>query len=146
MSASIILLLICGGFAFIGGIFLIIAIILFASAKKKRKNCTQIIRATVVDMERSDTISMDGMRMVSWYPVYEYRINGKVITKRSYIGSARQDFYPGQMVTLYVNPENVNEFYCPEEKTGMIRKIFGFVGALLIVLSIIISILMKKVL
>ena len=52
-----------------------------------------------------------------------------------HLGSAQQDLYIGQEVTIYVNPENVNEFYCPQEKTGKLRVIFLLIGILLIIMA-----------
>lgn len=145
MNASIILLLIRLGFGIIGVIFIGIAIGVSASGRKKRRVCTQLVRGHIVDVERSDNISMDGLRTVSWYPVYEYEANGHTIRKRSHMGSAHQDFYVGQKVNLYINPENCNEFYCPDEKTGLLVKIFGGIGILLFVLSFMVGFIFKAI-
>lgn len=135
MSAGIILLIIAFTMGAVGIIFTGTALGLEISARKKREICTQPVQAVVADLERSDNISMEGIRTVSWFPVYEYVVREKRIRKRSHLGSAQQDFYIGQEVTIYVNPENVNEFYCPQEKTGKLRVIFLLIGILLIIMA-----------
>ena len=135
MSAGIILLIIAFIMGAVGIIFTGTALGLEISARKKREICTQPVQAVVADLERSDNISMEGIRTVSWFPVYEYVVREKRIRKRSHLGSAQQDFYIGQEVTIYVNPENVNEFYCPQEKTGKLRVIFLLIGILLIIMA-----------
>ena len=135
MSAGIILLIIAFIMGAVGIIFTGTALGLGISAKRKREICTQPVQAVVADLERSDNISMEGIRTVSWFPVYEYVVREKRIRKRSHLGSAQQDFYIGQEVTIYVNPENVNEFYCPQEKTGKLRVIFLLIGILLIIMA-----------
>lgn len=135
MSAGIILLIIAFIMGAVGIIFTATALGLGIFAKRKREICTQPVQAVIADLERSDNISMEGIRTVSWFPVYEYFIRGKRIRKRSHLGSAQQDFYIGQEVTIYVNPENANEFYCPQEKTGKLRVIFLLIGILLIIMA-----------
>ena len=135
MSAGIILLIIAFIMGAVGIIFTGTALGLGISAKRKREICTQPVQAVIADLERSDNISMEGIRTVSWFPVYEYVVREKRIRKRSHLGSAQQDFYIGQEVTIYVNPENANEFYCPQEKTGKLRVIFLLIGILLIIMA-----------
>lgn len=136
MSALTVLWIIRLGFGFVGFVFMGVAVALTVTDRRKRKFCTQPVSAKVVAVERSDSLSMDGLRTVSWYPVYEYEIGGHLIQKRSFMGSARQDFYVGQAVHLYVNPENVNEFYCQEERIGLLKGIFLGVGIVLLIVSI----------
>lgn len=106
------------------------------SIRKKKSICTLPVQAMIADLERSDNISMEGIRTVSWFPVYEYQLNGHIIRKRSNMGHSEQTFFKGQTVTIYVNPENENEFYCPAEKSGKIQMIFSLLGSLLLVLTI----------
>lgn len=136
MNGITIISIIKFGFGIIGIIFLMVAVGVSVSTERRKKDCTELISAKIVEVERSDTVSMDGLRTVSWYPVYEYWVDGQRVRKRSHVGSAREDFYVGQTVQVYVNPQNINLFYCPDEKTELVRNIFAGVGVLLIFLSI----------
>lgn len=140
MGANWIVQIIRYGFAFIGIVFLGIAVGLIYTGKRNRTRCTQLVSATVVDMERMNSTSTDGSSMVSWFPVYEYWYRGTQITKRSKVGSADQNFYVGQKVELYVNPQNPNEFYCPLEKRKVLEAIFLGVGCVLLVISVFVTI------
>lgn len=122
----------------LGIFFLIIAAIASSSARKKRKLCTEKLEARIADVECSESFSVDGYRADSWYPVYEYMVNGITMKRRSSVGHARKNFREGQNVVIYVNPENPDEFYSPEEKEGLIPKIFIGLGILLILLCILI--------
>jgi hypothetical protein len=79
--------------------------------------------------------------MTSWYPIYEYSIDGIKIRKRSRIGNATELFYIGQKISMYVNPKNVNEFYCPEEKTILVVKVFAVIGVLLLLYLVVLLVL-----
>ena len=74
MSAGIILLIIAFIMGAVGIVFTGTALGLGISAKRKREICTQPVQAVIADLERSDNISMEGIRTVSWFPVYEYFI------------------------------------------------------------------------
>ena len=111
------------------------SITLHISTRKKKRICTQPVQALIVEMERSDNISTEGIRTVSWFPVYEYLVNNHIIRKRSNVGHTEQIFFTGQTVTIYINPENENDFYCPTEKSGKIQMIFILIGILLTILA-----------
>ena len=99
------------GMGVIGFIFLGTAIGLDISLKRKKKKCTQLVPAVIVDIERVSYTSTDGIGMTSWFPIYEYWYQGNRIQKRALTGTSNQDFYIGQKVKLYLNPFNPNEFY-----------------------------------
>ena len=117
MAANILLFMaLCMG---VVGISMIGAsIALQNSIRKKKQICTMPVKAVIADLERSDNISMEGLR------------------KRSNMGHMEQTFFTGQTATIYINPENENEFYCPAEKSGKIQTIFLLLGSLLLVLAI----------
>lgn len=121
---------------FFGVVFLGVAIWFNRMVNKKKAVCTKPMKALVTSIERVDNVSSDGIRTTSWYPVYKYVIGDLVYEKRSFMGSPSQDFTVGEMVTIYINPNNPNEFYCPKERVSTIRKIFFFLGGLFIILGI----------
>lgn len=131
------------GMGVIGFIFLGTAIGLDISLKRKKKKCTQLVPAVIVDIERVSYTSTDGIGMTSWFPIYEYWYQGNRIQKRALTGTSNQDFYIGQKVKLYLNPFNPNEFYCPEEKRGFLIGVFYAVGSLVFLLAIILESLQR---
>ena len=68
------------------------SITLHINTRKKKRICTQPVQALIVEMERSDNISTEGIRTVSWFPVYEYLVNNHIIRKRSNVGHPEQIF------------------------------------------------------
>lgn len=128
-----VLLLIVSIFCFIGVIFLCIGFALSSREKKKRNICTQSVMATVVDIQHravgaSSCTDPCEVKMMSWFPIYEYVVDEKVKRNRAFIGTSKPEVSIGQKVLLYINPEHPDEFYCPEEKSALIRKIFTGVG------------------
>lgn len=124
-------------FGLVGIIFLTVSILMTAAGNRHAKNCTAQTVGTVTDMQRETTYGDDSSApSTSWFPVYEYYAGNRKITKRSYYGQARQIFYTGQKVTVWYNPENCNEFYVPEEKSGKFKWIFGLTGAALIIFAL----------
>ena len=136
MTAANILLFLALCMGVVGISMIGASIALQNSIRKKKRICTMPVKAVITDLERSDNISMEGLRTVSWFPVYEYQVKGHIIRKRSNMGHMEQTFFTGQTVTIYINPENENEFYCPAEKSGKIQTIFLLLGSLLLVLAI----------
>lgn len=67
------------GMGVIGFIFLGTAIGLDISLKRKKKKCTQLVPAVIVDIERVSYTSTDGIGMTSWFPIYEYWYQGRGI-------------------------------------------------------------------
>lgn len=125
-----------GVFLFLGVVFLLLGIGMKISWNRKERVCTQPCNATIVDVQREVSRSADDSYMESWYPVYEYYANGTTIQRRSSVGRRKNDFIIGSRVTLYLNPEKPREYFCPEEKTGLILRIFIGVGCLLLAAGI----------
>ena len=128
-------LLIISVLGLLGVIFLCIGAALHAKEKKKRVSCTQPVIATVVDIQHwtigaSGYTDADEVKMMSWFPVYEYSVHDIVLIKRASVGTVRPEVSVGQKVNLYVNPNRPDEFYCPADKSVFVRKAFIGVGAL----------------
>ena len=101
--------------------------------RKKRSTCTKLITATVVDMQREsvgvgDSSASGEVRLKSWFPVYEYTVDGAKQRVKALIGTAQPERMVGETVELFVNPDRANEFYCPTEKRLWIQNVFIVVG------------------
>lgn len=100
------------------------------------------VTATVVDLRRErvgvDDFSASGeAALKSWFPIYEYTVGGVTQRAKAFIGTAKPEVEVGQAVELFVNPDHIEEFYCPTEKTSCIQKVFIGVGAVCLCLAVI---------
>lgn len=123
------------GIAFLG-----VGIGLCIRGRKKRNTCTKPVTATVVDMQREsigvgDSSASGEVRLKSWFPVYEYTVDGVKLRAKALIGTAQPERMVGETVELFVNPDRANEFYCPTEKRLWIQNVFIVVGVVCICLA-----------
>jgi len=124
----------------IGIAFLGVGIGLCIRGRKKRSTCTKLVTATVVDMQREsggvgDSSASGEVRLKSWFPVYEYAVDGAKQRVKALIGTAQPERMVGETVELFVNPDRPNEFYCPTEKRLWIQNVFIVVGVVCICLA-----------
>ena len=70
-------------------------------------------------------------------PGYEYMIDGVKQKVRARVGTAKPEVNVGQTVELFVNPDRIDEFYCPNEKISCIQKVFAGVGVACLGLAVI---------
>lgn len=109
--------------------------------------CTRPVTAIVVDLQRErvgvDDFSVSGEAvMKSWFPVYEYMIDGVKQKARARFGTAKPEVNVGQAVELFVNPDRTDEFYCPTEKISCIQKVFTGVGVACLCLAVIMGVIL----
>ncbi len=125
------------GVCFVGIIFCGVGIIFSVSQKNKKKDCTQPVSAIIVEIKRSHYTSMDKRETSAWFPVYEYYVNGNKFRKTSNIGGSENAFSVGQKLTLYLNPENPEQFYCPSDAGDFLSKLFIGLGIFLLLVAVI---------
>ncbi|WP_028517032.1 DUF3592 domain-containing protein [Ruminococcus flavefaciens] len=89
----------------------------------KKKRCTEYVEAIVVDFEIERSTDSDGNTSYSYYPVFEYRFEGKDYMKNGGVSSPFLTWHKGDRVGLYIDPDKPESFYCPKET---IHKIIGF--------------------
>ena len=133
MLEAKVILVIALGFAFIGVVFVGISIAVSRSVAYKKEVYTRQVVAQVVDIKQMKMHSL-GIHQYgdSWFPVYEYWVDGRKIQQRSSVGGLSKDFQIGQKVTLQINPQNVKKFYNPNSQMGRLKTIFLVVGAALL--------------
>ena len=120
----------------IGIAFLGVGIGLCIRGRKKRSTCTKLVTATVVESVGVGDSSASGeVRLKSWFPVYEYAVDGAKQRVKALIGTAQPERMVGETVELFVNPDRANEFYCPTEKRLWIQNVFIVVGVVCICLA-----------
>ena len=123
-------------FGFCGVVFLGVAGGIAFFKKKARGSCTQKVKAQIADVECSEAGIIHGGGLISRYPVYEYSVDGRKFRKRSSVGSTYENFRIGKNVVLYVNPENMNEFYVPENQNNFEIVAMAVLGVLLLLVGL----------
>ena len=83
-------------------LFWIIAAILFVCAKgvdrrisKSKKDCVEKTTATVVDVEEVYKRNVDTYNY-TWYPAYEFYVNGERVVQKSVIGTGKNSVQTGR--------------------------------------------------
>ena len=114
----LVLLLIISVLGLLGVIFLCIGAALYAKEKRKRASCTQQVIASVTS------------------------VHGTVLRKRASVGTVRPEVSVGQKVNLCVNLNRPDEFYCPADKSALVRKVFIGVGALCVSVALVLGVVL----
>jgi len=126
----------------LGIVFLVCAIIVKVVFEKKKERCTQMVEARIVDihkMERRDGGDVTSA-YVSYFPIYEYEYKGKIYQRSSNVGNLKSAFEIGKKVIIYIDPQNPETLYEDSKVPKLIVPIFGAVGVLLLLISVIVKI------
>ena len=117
----------------IGFVFVFGVIAMTVSENRRRRDCTQAVMAEIVDIVQIESTEFDVYSpTVSWYPIYEYWTGEGWVRVKANVGGKKNKYKIGQKIELYVNLDNLNRFYCPSENEKFIQIIFGFIGMLLL--------------
>lgn len=108
-------------------IFLVVAKNSTNSLQEKKEKCVSETTATIIEIKKEEMRTSDGYSY-TWYPVYEYIVDGQQMTIKSNIGNGETHFEKGQQVTLYYNPYNPEEIYVPEENAESLMVFFKIMG------------------
>ena len=131
-------------FILVGLVIIIIGIGIIIANVLKKKRCTGVTSATIVDISRERNydrgqryggsgFSVGSRSNISLFPIYEYQVDGITYTQKSN-QSVRMAFV-GQNVELHYNPNNPQDIYTNKNImpiiTGGIFVIFGIVFTLI---------------
>lgn len=131
-------------FILVGLVIIIIGIGIIIANVLKKKRCTGVTSATIVDISRernydrgqrygNSGFSVGSRSNISLFPIYEYQIDGVTYTQKSN-QSVRMAFV-GQNVELHYNPNNPQDIYTNKNIMpiimGGIFVIFGIVFTLI---------------
>ena len=126
---------------FKGIIFELCFVCMFYTQKKRIKKCTLLVKAKVIDIVRVTSTDFDTLSPnVSWYPVYEYQVGFEKKQNKSKIGAASKKYEKGDVVSLYVDPNHLDDFYEPNNNMKIAYSIFGVIGICMIIACIILQI------
>lgn len=124
-------------FFILGVVFLTIAIVVKVSFEKKKESCTQMVEASIVEINKMErTESGSDPQYVSYFPVYEYEYMGKIYRKGSNVGNLEKAFEIGKKVWIYIDPENPEKIYEDSSVPKIIVRIFGIIGVTFVVIPI----------
>lgn len=132
-------------------LFWIIAAILFVCAKgvdrrisESKKDCVEKTTATVVDVEEVYKRNVDTYNY-TWYPTYEFYVNGERVVQKSVIGTGKNSVQTGQQTILYYNPENPHMIYVPAENQTSVSTILKIIGIAFVICGCLVEIIKKIV-
>lgn len=120
MSITVITILVGIGVLIIGGLFL-------RRESNLRKVCTRQVNGQVIDVIREvseeterdkDTGRTTTRKTEHYYPVYSYLADGREIIRKSSTGTNRSRFSKGESVTVFYNPDKVEQYYVLEDKAS----------------------------
>ena len=120
---------------------ILVALVINIKEHKKRKVCSDSVYAKVTEIKQKNSIEGKGYLKVFWYPVYTFRFKGRIFQRRDRKGSSHQRNYIGQHVQLYVNPNNVNQFFVRSESREKIYFTLLLVGIILVLVGIAVKII-----
>ena len=126
----------------IGIAFLTLGKYLKNNYKKTIKECTVQTDAEVTDVIKIDSgIDYEGY---SWHTTIKYKVGNKTIEKSDDFGSTKQLYKKGQIIKIFYNPDNVEEFYIVgNEEKNKIGRVFTIAGVLIISFDIIALLITK---
>ena len=99
---------------------------------ESKKDCVEKTTATVVDVEEVYKRNVDTYNY-TWYPVYEFYVNGERIVQKSVIGTGKNSVQTGKQTILYYNPENPHMIYVPAENQMSVSTILKIVGIVFVI-------------
>lgn len=133
MGVKGILLIISGLVCFVGFLIVYMGI-------RKRKRCTELAVAKIVDIKRSSDTDDKGNKSYRYRPVLEFKVGTQTIRKAAGVSSDKSKAYRvGDMVNVDFNPLKPKEFMTKKQKTGafkgvvlMCAGVVAFVAVLII--------------
>ena len=106
-----------------GVIFLAVGGFLYIKNDSLAKNCTEEVKATVVDMKRDLNTDSDGVTDYMYYPIIEYIANGNTVRVTMDSGSSTPAYDIDEKITILYNPNKQKEFIVKGDKSSNIMSI-----------------------
>lgn len=130
----------------LGIMFLGATVIVKVSFEKKRKNCTQMVEAIIIDIQemvRRETGDITS-KYVSYFPIYEYEYMGKIYQSGTNVGNLKNAFEIGEKVHIYIDPRNPEIIYEDSKVPKLVGNIFGIIGVIFVITSVLLKVLVFK--
>ena len=117
----------------VGIIFAVVGIFVLKQGDNLKARCTEETTGTIVDIVSERDHSSDSSDRV-YYPVVEYKVGDRIVNQKSRSGQTPCPYYVGQQVTVYYNPNNVEEYFIEGDSTPM------FIGIVFIVIGSVVAV------
>ncbi|MCH5316255.1 MAG: DUF3592 domain-containing protein [Eubacterium sp.] len=116
-------------FIVVGVVFIIAGIIVMIQGNISEQRCTEKTTGTVVELVIEKSTTSNHRTSYIYFPVIEYQVGDRTISKKSNSGQNPPKYKVGQQVEIYYNPNNVEEYYIKGESAPK------FIGILFVVLG-----------
>lgn len=126
----------------VGIIFIGVGIFMFIQHKNLVKNCTEEVKAVVVDMKEEFSSDDDEGRYI-YYPIIEYKVGENNVRTTMSKGSSNPEYKLNDKVNILYNPNNTKEFIVKGDKSSNIFSII-FIGLGVLVAGYGAFVLIKK--
>ena len=99
------------------------------------KRCTASAEGTVVEIITEDSTDDDGFTQYTYYPVIQYSVDGKNVSKKSSSGSNPSKYNVNDKVDILYDPNKIEDYIIEGDKTT------SFFGLIFIVAGIAVAII-----
>ena len=123
-------------FLLVGLIFVAVGIFVLKQDECLQQRCTEETIGTVVDIiVETHYDSEDGFEH-TYYPVIEYKVGDRTITKKSNIGQGSSKYTVGQQIEICYNPNDVEEFIIKgDTSSDLMGKLFIALGSVAVAVA-----------
>lgn len=133
-------------FLFIGIVFIIAGISAIVMSKNYEKRCTVETVGTVIEIIEDISTDSDGNETHSYYPVIEYKVGERIISKKSNTGSNSFKYHVNDKIAILYNSDKIDEYIIKGDKTAvLLGVIFIVLGFVAVIVGIKIMALINKV-
>ncbi len=129
----------------LGIIFFFVGYLIRKMHYSKDSRCNVQLEGNIVDLQERIHESDDGVSKL-FHPVVAYRYLGVEYQRESNVGQKPTPYKIGQIVTVYINPLNPNEFIIQQESKILllIGNIFTVVGSILLFVGLVLMGILRK--
>lgn len=118
-----------------GLIFVGIGAFMLIKGNDLAKRCTASAEGTVVEIITEDSTDDDGFTQYTYYPVIQYTVDGKTVSKKSSSGSNPSKYNVNDKVDILYDPNKVEDYIIKGDKTT------SFLGVIFVVAGIAVAII-----
>ena len=118
-----------------GLIFVGVGAFMLIKGNDLAKRCTASAEGTVIEIITEDSTDSDGFTTYTYYPVIQYTVDGKTVSKKSSSGSNPSKYNVNDKVDVLYDPNKVEDYIIKGDKTT------SFFGIIFIVAGIAVAII-----
>ena len=123
-------------FLLVGLIFVVVGIFVLKQDEGLQQRCTEETIGTVVEVIRETSYDTDDGYVDTYYPVIEYKVGDRTITKKSNIGESSSKYTVGQQIEICYNPNNVEEYFIKGDTSlDLMGKLFIALGSVAVAVA-----------